>query len=73
MPEHHICEPMEPPVDAPAGSQEWACVTCGYRVRFALGRMLRLHPGDPNARHSGGTGGLRIGGMEVESKGLLGD
>jgi len=52
----------------PSGAQEWYCPTCGRRFVFGLAptyNMTILEPGDQYARHSGSTGGLRIGAVQV--------
>lgn len=52
--------------DLQQGITEWACIICGYRVRFEPDRMIKLNQGDRTAQHFGGTGGLRITEMQVE-------
>ena len=55
----------------PSGMQGWYCPTCGRRILFLVppnGEMVIVEPGDPSATHSGSTGGLRIGAIEVTKR-----
>jgi hypothetical protein len=55
----------------PSGAEEWYCPTCGRRFLMQWPpayEMIVLEPGDQYAQHSGGKGGLRIGGLQVEQE-----
>jgi hypothetical protein len=51
-----------------SGAEEWACPTCGRRLVMqwppAYKRII-LEPGDEQAVHAGGKGGLRMASAEV--------
>lgn len=52
----------------PSGMQGWFCPTCGRRILFLVppgSNMVIVEPGDLYATHSGSTGGLRIGEIQV--------
>ncbi len=49
------------------GMQEWLCPVCGRRflMRWPLNyKRTILEPGDEEAIHTGGTGGVQMGGAE---------
>jgi hypothetical protein len=51
------------------GSQEWVCPVCGRRMIIHWPPQYKrviLEEGDSGAIHTGGTGGLRMGGAEVQ-------
>jgi hypothetical protein len=46
------------------GVEEWACPVCGYRFLFSWPpdyKKVILTPGDDNAVHTGGKGGVQMG------------
>ena len=52
----------------PSGAEEWACPTCGRRFLLQWPpnyKRIILEPGDENATHSGGKGGLRMSAPQV--------
>ena len=54
-----------------SGLQGWYCPICGRRILFLVQpnrEMVIVEPGDPYARHSGSTGGLRIGSVQVAQR-----
>jgi hypothetical protein len=56
---------------APSGEQEWYCPTCQRRFLLQLTPDFKktvLERGDEEASHSGGTGGLQIGGVTLNQK-----
>jgi hypothetical protein len=56
----------------PSGAAEWLCPTCGRRFLMQLAptyKKIVLEPGDPHAQHSGGTGGLLMGHLQVSDNG----
>lgn len=51
-----------------SGMQGWFCPTCGRRILFLVppnDEMVIVESGDLYATHSGSTGGLRIGEVQV--------
>ena len=51
-----------------SGAEEWFCPTCGrcFLLRWPpMYRKTVLDPGDQQATHSGGKGGLLIGSLSV--------
>jgi len=55
----------------PSGAEEWYCPTCGRCILLRCpptNEMIILEPGDQYARHSGSTGGLRIGPVQVAQR-----
>jgi len=55
-----------------SGMQGWYCPTCGRRLLFLVppnNDMMVINPGDQYARHSGSTGGLFIGTIQVREQG----
>jgi hypothetical protein len=54
----------------PTGAEEWYCPTCGRRFVMQWPpkyKRIILNGGDEYAGHSGGTGGLRIGKVQIRS------
>ena len=54
-----------------SGMQGWYCPTCGRRILLLVppnGEMVVVEPGDQYARHSGSTGGLRVGTVQVTQR-----
>lgn len=54
-----------------SGAQEWYCPTCGRRFLMTWPpnyHKVVLEPGDEYAVHTGGTGGLTMGGVEVDAE-----
>lgn len=54
-----------------SGMQGWYCPACGRRILLLVppnGEMVIVEPGDQYASHSGGTGGLRIGSVQVAER-----
>ena len=54
-----------------SGMQGWYCPTCGRRILLQVppnSGMVIVEPGDQNASHSGSTGGLRIGAVQVKER-----
>jgi hypothetical protein len=52
-----------------SGAEEWYCPTCGRRMLLSLEpefKKIVLEIGDNYAIHSGGTGGLRVGSMQIK-------
>lgn len=51
-----------------SGAEDWLCPTCGRRFVVTWEPFARvvLVAGDEAAGHAGGTGGLRVGAVEVE-------
>ena len=52
-----------------SGEEAWNCLTCGRRLLLRWPPEFKktvLELGDPNAIHSGGKGGLRIGSLQVQ-------
>ncbi len=52
----------------PTGAEEWYCPTCGRRFVMQWPpkyKRIILNNGDGHAAHSGGTGGLKMGGVEI--------
>jgi hypothetical protein len=52
----------------PSGMQGWYCPICGRRILFGVppaDGMVVVEVGDKYASHSGSTGGLRIGRVQV--------
>lgn len=61
---------MEVKATYPTGVQEWYCKICGRRFILQWPphyKRIILVEGDTQAIHSGGTGGLTIGSMEIPS------
>lgn len=55
----------------PSGMQGWYCPTCGRRILLLVppnNEMVVVEQGDLYATHSGSTGGLRIGAIEVTKR-----
>lgn len=55
----------------PSGMQGWYCPICGRRILLRVpptNEMVIVEPGDRYARHSGSTGGLRIGTVQVAQR-----
>ncbi len=51
-----------------SGIEEWYCPTCGRRFLLQWPpeyKKVILEPGDEAVAHSGGKGGLNIGGVQV--------
>jgi hypothetical protein len=51
-----------------SGAEEWFCPSCGYRFMIQWPpeyKKIVLEPGDQNAFHSGGKGGIQMDSMEV--------
>ena len=74
LPQHE----MQLETTHPSGAEEWYCPTCGRRFLMhwppAYEKVL-LAPGDENASHSGGKGGLSVSlsqVTQVEEPGLTG-
>jgi hypothetical protein len=66
--EHHT---MELVATQPSGYQEWLCPTCGRRFLLQLTpkyQKVILSEGDFYASHSGGTGGVTMGAMNIIQK-----
>ncbi len=54
-----------------SGMQGWYCPTCGRRILLLVppnSEMVIVEPGDQNASHTGSTGGLRIGAVQVKER-----
>ena len=52
----------------PSGMQGWYCPRCGRRILLLVppdNKMVIVEPGDQYASHTGSTGGLRIGAVQV--------
>jgi len=52
----------------PSGAEVWSCPECGRRIAVQWSpdyERVVLEPGDGRAIHAGGTGGVRIGKVEV--------
>jgi hypothetical protein len=52
----------------PSGADEWYCPTCGRRFLLQwppVYKKVILEPGDEQASHTGGKGGLTIGSIQV--------
>lgn len=66
----HECEPMQSEAQQRLGTYEWACVTCGRRVRFTSNpaSMQVLVLGDPMVQHVGmaGVPGLRVSNISLD-------
>jgi len=55
----------------PSGMQGWRCLTCGRRILLFVppnNDMVVIEPGDQYVNHSGSTGGLRIGAVQVRER-----
>lgn len=55
----------------PSGMQGWYCPTCGRRILLLVppnNEVVIVEPGDQYASHSGSTGGLRIGAVQVAER-----
>jgi DNA-directed RNA polymerase subunit RPC12/RpoP len=55
----------------PSGAEEWYCPTCGRRILLRVpptDGMTIIEPGDRHVSHSGSTGGLRIGAVQVAQR-----
>jgi hypothetical protein len=55
----------------PSGMQGWYCPTCGRRILLQVppnSELVIVEPGDQYASHSGSTGGLRIGHVQVTER-----
>ena len=53
----------------PTGAQEWYCPTCGRRFVMQWPpkyKRIILNSGDEYAAHSGGKGGLKMGGVQIQ-------
>jgi hypothetical protein len=53
-----------------SGAEEWHCPTCGRRMIMQWPpkyKKIVLEPGDEQASHAGGTGGLQMGGAQIAS------
>jgi hypothetical protein len=51
--------------------QGWYCPTCGRRILLLVppnSEMVIVEPGDQDASHSGSTGGLRTGPVQVAQR-----
>jgi hypothetical protein len=54
----------------PTGVEEWYCPACGRRFVMQWPpkyKRIILNGGDEYAAHSGGKGGLKVGGMQIQS------
>jgi hypothetical protein len=54
-----------------SGMQGWYCPTCGRRILLLVppnSDMVIVETGDRYAIHSGSTGGLRIGAVQVKER-----
>ena len=54
-----------------SGMQGWYCPTCGRRILLLVppnSEMVIVEPGDKYASHSGSTGGLRLGAVQVKER-----
>ena len=54
-----------------SGMQGWYCPTCGRRILLLVPpdqKMVIVEQGDQYASHSGSTGGLRIGAVQVKER-----
>ena len=54
-----------------SGMQVWYCPTCGRRILLRVppnNEMVIVEPGDQYVSHSGSTGGLRIGPVQVAER-----
>lgn len=52
----------------PSGNEVWDCEQCGRRLMISWEpefAVIIIEPGDEYAPHSGSTGGLRIGMVEI--------
>jgi hypothetical protein len=52
----------------PSGAEEWHCPACGRRMIMQWPpqyKKIVLDPGDENATHAGGKGGLQMGAARV--------
>ena len=55
----------------PSGMQGWYCPTCGRRILLFVppaNEMVVVEAGDQYVSHSGSTGGLRIGAVQVRER-----
>lgn len=51
------------------GAEEWVCPTCGRRFMLQWPpeyKRIVLDPGDEDAIHSGGSGGISMGEMAIQ-------
>ena len=51
-----------------SGAEEWHCPTCGRRMIMQWPpkyKRIVLEPGDEQAAHAGGKGGLRMGAAQI--------
>jgi hypothetical protein len=51
-----------------SGAEEWYCPTCGRRMIMQWPpkyKKIVLEPGDEQAAHSGGKGGLQMGATQI--------
>ena len=51
----------------PSGAEEWYCPSCQRRmtITWQPWKKIVLDPGDINAAHSGGKGGLRLNPLQI--------
>ena len=55
----------------PSGMQGWYCPNCGRRILLFVppaNEMVVVEAGDQYVSHSGSTGGLRIGAVQVRER-----
>jgi hypothetical protein len=52
----------------PSGAEEWYCPSCQRRmtITWQPWKIIILEPGDINATHSGGKGGLRLNQLQID-------
>jgi len=53
------------------GAEEWSCPECGRRFLMRWPphyEKIVLDPGDDNAVHVGGKGGVKVGSIKVEAR-----
>lgn len=58
------------------GAEEWVCPTCGRRFMLQWPpeyKRIVLEPGDENAIHTGGNGGVSMSSAEVQPSSSSGD
>lgn len=63
--EHHV---MILECTHPSGAEEWYCPTCARRILMQWPpnyRKIILEEGDESAIHSGGKGGVSMGGVQI--------
>jgi hypothetical protein len=69
--EHHI---MVHQGTHSSGAEEWYCPACGRRFLMSWPpdyKRVILEPGDENAVHTGGKGGVQMNNMQANSPDLL--